>query len=229
MPTFKNLSSNTPIKRTVPDQQGALIEVSFPYGVEVPVYSYNFNSTGLTKTSDSPYFNPMSAQPAIISLTAAGATVSITAITKAANAQISATAHGLVTGDYCYINTVVGGMVEIRDRIAQITKVSNDVFTCDNIDSRTFTTFTSGGTVRKVTPLLVAVHATTDKIKVYGLSQYTSAVRVHGQSALNHPNLGDVIDQYDLILDGVMGRWQYLSLTEIAGVASTTVRIEQRV
>jgi hypothetical protein len=171
----------------------------------------------------------MSAQPAIVSLTAAGSTVSITAITKATNAQISATAHGLVTGDYCYIDTVVGGMVEIRDRIAQITKVSDDVFSCDNIDSTDFTTYTSGGTIRKVTPSLLAVDPDTDNLKVYGISQYTSSVRVHGQSPLNHPNLGDVIDQFDLVETGIKGRWQYIALTEIAGVSSTTVRVEQRV
>jgi hypothetical protein len=226
MPTFIN-NTDSPITGTITDAQGRLQSIAVLPGASISVYTYSIPS-GLTKNSDEPYFNPMSAQPAIVSLTAAGSTVSITAITKATNAQISATAHGLVTGDYCYIDTVVGGMVEIRDRIAQITKVSDDVFSCDNIDSTDFTTYTSGGTIRKVTPSLLAVDPDTDNLKVYGISQYTSSVRVHGQSPLNHPNLGDVIDQYDLILTGIRGRWTYLSLTEIAGIASTTVRVEQR-
>lgn len=229
MPTYQNNTSKRITGKIYDNGVTRIFNMDPGQSREFLYYVADASVLGLTKTSDEPYYNPMAAAPGAVSLTAAGATVDITAITKAINAQISATAHGLITGDYCYISTAVGGMVEIRDRIAKITKVSNDVFTCDNIDSRTFTTFTSGGTIRKVTPLLVAVHASTDKIKVYGLSQYTSAVRVHGQSALNHPNLGDVIDQYDLVLNGARGRWQYLALTELAGVASTTVRIEQRI
>jgi hypothetical protein len=226
MPTFEN-NTDSPIIGTIIDAQGGLQSIAVLPGASISVYTYSVPS-GLTKTSDEPYYNPMTAAPGAVSLTAAGAEVSITGLSKAVHAAVTAVSHGLVTGDYAYINADVGGMTEIRDRIVKVTKVDDDHVTLDNVDSRTFTTFTSGGKIRKITPALVAIPSETDKLKVYGINQETGIVRVCGQSPINHPHLGDVIDQFDMILTGIRSRWTYLALCEIAGVALTTVYIEQR-
>lgn len=183
---------------------------------------------GLTKTSDEPYYNPMTSAPGAVSLTEAGAEVSITGISKADQAAVTAVSHGLITGDHAYISADVGGMTEIRDRLVKVTKVDDDHVTLDNVDSTDFTTFTSGGKIRKVTPALIPIPSKTDKLKVYGINQETGSVRVCGQSPVNYPHMGDVIDQFDMILTGIRGRWDQLALCEIAGVALTTVYVEQR-
>lgn len=226
MPTFVN-HTVSPITGTIIDAQGGLQSIAVLPGASISVYTYSVPS-GLTKTSDEPYYNPMTAAPGAVSLTEAGSEVSITGLSKAVHAAVTATAHGLVTGDYAYINADVGGMTEIRDRLVKVTKVDDDHVTLDNVDSRTFTTYTSGGKIRKITPSLVAVSAETDKLKVYGINQESGAVRVCGQSPINYPHLGDVIDQFDMLLEDIKSRWQVLALCEIAGVAGTIVRVEQR-
>lgn len=70
---------------------------------------------------------------------------SITAATQANPCQITATGHGLTTGDTVMI-TSVGGMTEINDKIFTATVVDADNFTLDGIDSTAFTAYTSGGT-----------------------------------------------------------------------------------
>ena len=228
MPTYQNNTSKRITGKIYDNGVTRIFNMDPGQSREFLYYVADASVLGLTKTSDEPYYNPMAAAPGLVSLTEAGTEVSITGISKAVNASVTAVSHGLITGDYAYINSAVGGMTQIRDRVAKVTKVNDNAVTLNGVDSTAFTTYTSGGTIRKVTPSLIAIPADTDKIKVYAISQYTSAVRVHGQDAVNHPNLGDVIDQYDLILTGIRGRWTYLSLTEIAGIASTTARVEQR-
>lgn len=70
----------------------------------------------------------------------------ITVITKANPCKITAAAHNLTTGDGVFIEGV-GGMIELNNLQFVITKVDSDNFTLDGIDSRDYTTYTSGGTV----------------------------------------------------------------------------------
>ncbi len=70
----------------------------------------------------------------------------ITAATKADPCQVSATAHGLTTGDRVFIKNV-GGMTEINNLQFVVTVIDVDTFTLDGIDSSAYTTYTSGGTV----------------------------------------------------------------------------------
>jgi hypothetical protein len=226
MPTYTNSTTDI-IKRTCRDEFGALAEKVFLPGVPVGVLEY-FTVSGLTKTSDAPYWNPVTAEPQLVTLAQAGATKNITAITKAVSAQITAVGHGLSTGDYAYIDRAVLGMHEIRDMCVKVTKVDNDKVTLDGVDSRLWAAYTGAGTIRKITPALITISAATDKIKVFGINQNTGCVRVHGQDILNHPHMGDVIDGFDLAISGVRGRWTALSLTEISGEASTSVRVEQQ-
>lgn len=226
MPTYTN-STTAIIKRTCRDEFGALTEKVFLPGVATTTLEY-ITISGLTKTSDAPYWNPVTAEPQLVTLPQAGATKNITAITKAATAQVTAVGHGLVTGDYAYIDRAVLGMTEIRDMCVKVTKVDNDNVTLDSVDSRLWSTYSGAGTIRKITPSLITIPATTDKIKVFGINQDIGCVRVHGQDILNHPHMGDVINGFDLSLSGIRGRWTALSLSEISGAASTSVRVEQQ-
>lgn len=226
MPTYTN-STTAIIKRTCRDEFGALTEKVFLPGVPMTTLEY-ITVSGLTKTSDAPYWNPVTAEPQLVTLPQAGATKNITAITKAASAQVTAVGHGLVTGDYAYIDRAVLGMHEIRDICVKVTRVDADKVTLDGVDSRLWTAYTGAGTIRKITPALITISAATDKIKVFGINQNTGCVRVHGQDVLNHPHIGDVIDGFDLVLSGIRGRWTTLSLSEISGEASTSVRVEQQ-
>jgi hypothetical protein len=73
----------------------------------------------------------------------------ISAATKAANCQITATAHGLITSGTCevVIKDVVG-MTELNDKEYTATYVSADALTL-GIASTAYTTYTSGGYMSK--------------------------------------------------------------------------------
>src|SRR5574337_49407 len=77
-------------------------------------------------------------------------TKAITAITKASNAQITATGHGYSVGDLLYISTAVGGMVEIQGTFCRVVSVVDANNVTVDIASTSFTTYTSGGTLAKV-------------------------------------------------------------------------------
>lgn len=70
----------------------------------------------------------------------------ISAATKANPCQITATAHGLSTGDSIRISGI-SGMTELNNLDFTITKVDNDNFTLDSTNSTTYTTYTSRGVV----------------------------------------------------------------------------------
>jgi hypothetical protein len=79
--------------------------------------------------------------------------LTITAITKAANAQISAAFHGFLVGDQLYFNNVLG-MVEINGLTGIVQTVPDGNNFTVNIDSRGFSTFTgdSGGVTNSGPP-----------------------------------------------------------------------------
>lgn len=76
----------------------------------------------------------------------------ITAITKAANAQVTAAFHAYAVGDRIFFNGI-SGMVELNGRYARVVSVIDaDNFTID-IDTTNFTTFVSStGIVRTAAP-----------------------------------------------------------------------------
>jgi len=82
--------------------------------------------------------------------TALGSAKTITGITKASPAVVTAT-HDYSVGDYVVI-TSVGGMTQVNDRVFRVSAVSTTVsFTLESIDSSGYTTYTSGGTAKKIT------------------------------------------------------------------------------
>lgn len=77
--------------------------------------------------------------------------VTITDITKANPAVVTAAGHGLVDGQRIRISDV-GGMTEITDGVYTVDAVTTDTFELhdendDPVDSTSYTTFTTGGTV----------------------------------------------------------------------------------
>lgn len=107
----------------------------------------------------------------------------ITAITKAASAQVTATAHGFVQGQIVYITGVVG-MTEINGQWYLVkTVVDANNFTLA-LDSTNFATYTSGGTASpsgdagyfgygKITMTSGASNGQTMEVKVYSPGSIT--------------------------------------------------------
>jgi len=77
------------------------------------------------------------------------ATKSISAITKANPAVVTATSHGYSNGDHVWINDVVG-MTEVNGRRYTVANVSTHTFELSGVNSTNYTTYTSGGTAAKV-------------------------------------------------------------------------------
>lgn len=80
--------------------------------------------------------------------TLAGA-VTITGISKATEAVVTAT-NTYSAGDYVAINGVVG-MSEINNRVVRVKSPSGTQFTCEGLDSTSFSTYGSGGSAFKIT------------------------------------------------------------------------------
>lgn len=82
-----------------------------------------------------------------------------TGITKANPAVVTLTAHGFNNADRVYI-TGLGGMVELNNREFIVANKTTDTFELQGVDSSAYTTFTSGGTIKKIvetaTPYLEA-------------------------------------------------------------------------
>ena len=82
--------------------------------------------------------------------TALAAAKTITAISKASEAVITGT-HDYSVGDYILIESV-GGMTQINDRVVRVKTVSTTVsFVAEGVNSTGWTTYTSGGTAKKIT------------------------------------------------------------------------------
>ena len=77
------------------------------------------------------------------------ATKTITAITKANPAVVTATSHGYSNGDHIWINDV-GGMTEVNGRRYTVANKTTNTFELSGVDSSNYTTYTSGGTAAKV-------------------------------------------------------------------------------
>jgi hypothetical protein len=70
--------------------------------------------------------------------------VTITGITQANPGEVTAAAHGMETGDFAWIEGVVG-MVEVNGAWFSVTKTHADTFTL-GVDTTGYTAYTSGGT-----------------------------------------------------------------------------------
>lgn len=79
---------------------------------------------------------------------AAGTT--ITAVTLANECQVTAVAHGLVTGDVAYISAV-GGTTQLNTKYFSVERVDADNVKLRGVNSAAMTAYTSGGSIQKAT------------------------------------------------------------------------------
>ena len=77
------------------------------------------------------------------------ATKTITGITKANPAVVTAASHGYSNGDHVWINDV-GGMTEVNSRRYTVANKTTNTFELSGVNSSSYTTYTSGGTAAKV-------------------------------------------------------------------------------
>lgn len=105
--------------------------------------------SGITMTLNSLPFTDftLDTTTGLVTFTAPTITDSITAITKAASAVITVGTHSFVVGDFVYISGV-NGMTEINGQVGEVTAIAATTITVD-INSTSYSTYTSGGTVRK--------------------------------------------------------------------------------
>jgi hypothetical protein len=78
--------------------------------------------------------------------------MTITGITAANPAVVTAVAHGFTNGWQVYIDNV-SGMVEMNGLYVRVSEKADDTFECYGLDSTNFTAYTSGGTVVRKEPL----------------------------------------------------------------------------
>lgn len=100
--------------------------------------------------------------------TALSAAITITAISKASEAVITAT-NTLSAGDWVVIRNVTG-MTEINERVVRVKSPSGTAFTAEGLDSTNFTTYVSGGSAYEVTTF-----ATLDNITSLNFSDNPAA------------------------------------------------------
>lgn len=93
------------------------------------------------------------AQGAVLTLGTTATGKTITAITKANPAVITATSHGFTEGMIVVVSGVTG-MTEINSRVGVVRNPTTNTFELAGVDSTAFTTYTSGGTA---TPSAVTV------------------------------------------------------------------------
>ena len=131
------------------------VAVSYVDKTQVSQYSQSGNTTtqgtgdGTTKTFTKTVVVPSVAT--IFSLSIGGAVsaaTTITAITQAANAQITATAHGLTQGQTIVL-WGIGGMTQLNNIMTVVGSVVNANNFTVPINSTSYSSFTSGGNVAK--------------------------------------------------------------------------------
>jgi hypothetical protein len=199
-------------------------EFNIPIGQNGTTTKY-ITQTGISKVSDLPYWNINSIAPTTVSLTAAAATKSITAATKANPCKITSSTHGYSTNDYVYISGIVG-MTELNNKIYQITKFDNDSYTLNNIDSTNYTTYGSVGTSRKVVPVSVDINTSTAKLSIVNCST-GATVRVDYESIENRPFIVDLNEYYDWTDSNIKNRITKILLTEIGAGTTPTIVVRQ--
>lgn len=80
---------------------------------------------------------------AVAMQSALGANLTISAITKANPGVATSTAHGLLDGDYVYLNNVQG-MYQVDGRVVRVAGKTTDTFQLEGVDTTSFGTFSSG-------------------------------------------------------------------------------------
>lgn len=144
------LNAGLPLEVATPYTLAQSAEIDYTQNNDVMVVTHkDFEPYKLIRTAaDTFTFNHFARKLDPFALTYQASKV-ITAITQAANAQISVAAHGYVVGDRVRILAVVG-MTQINTYVARVVSAPTaGTFTVD-IDTTAFTAYGSAGTTEKV-------------------------------------------------------------------------------
>ncbi|MGR4864981.1 ubiquitin-activating E1 FCCH domain-containing protein [Caulobacter sp. LARHSG274] len=114
------------------------------------------------------------------------AAVNISGVTKANPAVVTtSSAHGLAAGDTVYIKGVVG-MTTLNNKVFTVGTVSSTTkFTLSNIDSSSYSKWTSGGTVTRCRTTTCSVVVTTKTTNDFTTGDLISFSGVGGMTQLN--------------------------------------------
>lgn len=107
--------------------------------------------------------------------------VNISGITKASPGVITATAHGLSNGDRVIVSGV-SGMTEVNNRQFVVANKTTDTFQLSGVDTGSYTTYASGGTVSKILELTTTY--TVDELQELRFAQYNDVMYI---THSNHP------------------------------------------
>lgn len=140
------LSGGVPLEVTTPYTLTDCRTLQFTQNADVMVITHpNYRQRKLIRTAANAFnFNTFAIKDDPFGLTYA-ATQTITAVTKATNAQVTVAAHGRSVGDLVKIAGIVG-MTELNGwtaRVASLIDANN--YTID-VDTTTYTAYSSGGT-----------------------------------------------------------------------------------
>lgn len=122
---------------------------------------------------------------AVAMQSALAASVSVTAVTKAATGVATAASHGYANGDYVVINAQ--GMWQINSRCFRVANVATNTFELEGIDTTAFDTFVSG-TAQKVT-FGTSITTATSLSSSGGDFDFIDTTTIHGNARTQIPGL----------------------------------------
>ena len=137
-------------------------------------------------------------QVAIAMQSALGASITATAISKAAEGIVTAT-NTLVNGDYV-VAVNIQGMRQLDDRVFRVKSVSGTAFTLEGEDTTLFDTFTSG-TFHKIT-FGTSITTATSLSSSGGGFDFIDTTTIHASAKSQMPGLPDAATfEFDNIWD----------------------------
>ena len=121
---------------------------------------------------------------------AARAGTNITAITKGTQTTITSANHGLNTGDYVWVDDVAG-MTTLNEKIYRVSKKDNNSFMLlttanANINSSSYSNYSSGGTVTACKSSGCEVNVTTQNAHGFSTGDYVRIVGTGGTTSVNN-------------------------------------------
>jgi Flp pilus assembly protein TadG len=116
---------------------------------------------------------------------ASGSGISISGASRANPARITTSSnHGLSTGDTVWI-TGVNGMTQLNNKSYVITVTSTTQFTLNGVNSSSYSTYSSGGTVTKCQAPACAVVVTTSTSHDFATNDNVRITGVNGMTQIN--------------------------------------------
>lgn len=118
------------------------LDVNYNQGVRAPFYVEGIQ--GYFSKDRDEFYRTWPRCPTLFNMGASSASGSITAVTQANPAVVTAPNHGLSTGNTVYISNI-GGMTQLNGNSYMVTVVDANDFTI-NVNSTGFSAYTTGGT-----------------------------------------------------------------------------------